>query len=208
MTAVKRRIARDRVPYVAIAVVAAAVLFGLDPFGGGLARGAEIDYGRLHPDAPPETAQFSFIVGPWACRTKFRDPDGDGFVEGRATWTGRFILDGWAIQDDWTSLGPDGKEFHGTNIRSFNPKTRKWDNRWLPSGSLQWKYFEAEKKGDTMVMIGGEGRDPRGAFVDRNVFHDITPEGWRWRKDRSYDGGATWIEGIGFIEASRPKTAS
>jgi hypothetical protein len=26
---------------------------------------------------------------------------------------------------------------------------------------------------------------------------------WSWRKDRSYDGGETWIEGVGYIEATR-----
>lgn len=163
------------------------------------------DFGRLNPEAPPETAQFAFLVGEWECKTKFMKPDGSGYQQGRATWTGYFILDGWAIQDDWVGYGPDGKEGHGTNLRSFNPRTGKWDNRWLPAGSLQWAYFEAEQRGDTLVMTGGEGTDPRGEYVDRNVFYDVSPHGFRWRKDRSYDGGETWIEGIGFIEATRAR---
>ena len=156
-----------------------------------------------NPKAPPETVQFTFLVGSWDCRTRFQKPDGSGYAKGSATWTGYYILDGWAIQDDWVSTGADGKEFHGTNIRSFNQRSKKWDNRWLPAGSLEWKYFEAEEVGDAMVMIGGEGRDARGEFIDRNVFHDINPDRWSWRKDRSYDGGETWVEGVGFIEATR-----
>ena len=55
----------------------------------------------------------------------------------------------------------------------------------------------------TMVMTG-EGKDGQGrAFVDRNVFYDITAESWKWRKDRSFDGGETWIEGVGHIHATR-----
>jgi hypothetical protein len=54
-----------------------------------------------------------------------------------------------------------------------------------------------------MVMIGGEGTDHGGDYIQRNVFYDITPDHWRWRQDRSRDGGATWTEGIGFIEATR-----
>ena len=54
-----------------------------------------------------------------------------------------------------------------------------------------------------MVMTGGEGTDQRGDFIDRNTFYEIKENSWRWRKDRSYDGGDTWIEGVGFIEATR-----
>ena len=160
------------------------------------------DLGKLNPQAPPQTAQYSFLIGPWDCKTNFMKPDGSGFSEGRARWTGTFILDGWAIQDYWISYGPDGQEYHGTNLRSFNPQTKKWDNRWLSAGNLQWKYFESEIVGDTMVMTGGKGKDPNGKFVDRNTFHEITAKGWKWRKERSYDGGKTWIE-VGFIHATR-----
>ncbi len=157
----------------------------------------------LNPEAPPETAQFGFLVGEWNCTTKFMKPDGSGYTEGKAKWTGTYTLNGWAIQDYWIGYTPDGKENHGTNIRTFNPRTKKWDNQWVASGSLQWVYFEAEKVGETMVMIGGEGKDPNGEYIDRNTFYEIGADSWRWRKDRSYDGGKTWIEGIGFIEAAR-----
>ena len=52
-------------------------------------------------------------------------------------------------------------------------------------------------------MTGGGGSDANGEFIDRNTFYDIGPDSWKWRKDRSYDGGKTWFEGIGFIEATR-----
>ena len=156
-----------------------------------------------NPAAPAETEQYSFLVGNWSCKTRFIKPDGKTYNEGEATWIGHYILGGWAIQDYWMSTLPDGKTFYGTNIRSFNPKTKKWDNRWLPMGSLQWSYFESEKVEETMVMTGGEGKDPRGEFIDRNTFYEIKADSWAWRKDRSYDGGKTWLEGIGFIYATR-----
>ncbi|NNE06200.1 MAG: hypothetical protein HKN15_10805 [Xanthomonadales bacterium] len=160
------------------------------------------EFGQASPDAPQELGQYAFIIGKWQCQTRFMGPDGT-FNEGQATWTGHYTLDGWAIKDDWRSTLPNGRPFHGFNIRSFNPQTGKWDNRWLPQYSLQWKYFESEQAGDTMVMIGGEGTDARGSFVDRNTFYEISENSWRWRKDRSYDGGETWFEGVGFIEATR-----
>ncbi len=160
-------------------------------------------FGELSPDAPPETAQFAFLVGEWSCKTRGMGPDG-GMQDGPdASWTGYYILDGWAIQDDWVSPVPSGKLFHGSNIRSFNPKTSKWDNRWLPAGSLQWKYFEAEQVGDTMVMTGGEGVDGQERrFKDRNTFYEIGDRSWKWRKDRSFDDGENWTEGVAHIQCS------
>ncbi|ANM28465.1 hypothetical protein ABI59_00715 [Acidobacteria bacterium Mor1] len=164
---------------------------------------AEEPRNEPHPDAPAETDQYGFLIGSWDCATRFLGPD--GYIEGSATWSGWYILDGWAIQDLWVSELPGGRKMHGTNIRSFNRSSGVWDNRWLPQGTLQWKYYRSEQVGDTMVMTGGEGKDPRGAFVDRNTFYDIGEDGWKWRKDRSYDGGKTWIEGVGHITATRAK---
>jgi hypothetical protein len=159
--------------------------------------------GRINPKAPPETAQFSFIIGAWDCMIRSMKPDGSGFTERQASWTGYYILDGWAIQDIWVYKTPDGQTYEGTNVHSFNPETSKWDNRWVASPSLQWKYFQSEMVGDTMVMTGGEGKGPNGDFIDRNTFFDIAADSWSWRKDRSFDGGETWIEGVAFIEAMR-----
>ncbi|MDH3523875.1 MAG: hypothetical protein OES32_09840 [Acidobacteriota bacterium] len=157
-----------------------------------------------HPAAPEETAQFGFLIGEKRCTTRNMQPDGTYADAGEAEWNGRYILDGWAIEDEWIKTLPDGTVFRGINIRSFNPETRKWDNRWLATGSLQWKYFEAEQVGDTMVMIGGEGEDFRGPFVDRNTFSEIREGGFDWRKDRSWDGGESWIEGVARIECRSP----
>ena len=159
-------------------------------------------FGSLSPDAPPETAQFGFLVGEWHCQIRSMAPDGTLQAGSGAIWTADYVLDGWAIQDHWRPLKPGAQP--GTNIRSFNPRTRKWDNRWLAAGSLDWKYFEAEQVGDTMVMTG-EGVDAQERrFVDRNVFHEIEDHSFKWRKDRSYDGGESWIEGVARIECRAP----
>ena len=85
-----------------------------------------------HPNAPPETAQFDFLIGEWKCQTRWMQPDGTLADGPSATWSGRYVLDGWAIQDDWVSPQPDGSLFRGFNIRSFNAQTGQWDT--LPSG--------------------------------------------------------------------------
>ena len=160
-------------------------------------------YGQPNPDAPQELSQYAFLIGDWSCTTKFLTQDGKTYNEGTADWIGVYVLNGYAIQDYWIGNGPQGKKFYGTNIRSYDRAKGKWLNRWLPAGTLQWKSFESELVNDTMVMTGGEGTSPRGDFIDRNTFYDIGPNSWRWRKDRSFDKGKTWVEGIGFIEAKR-----
>ena len=70
--------------------------------------------------------------------------------------------------------------------------------------ALGW-LLESGRIPDTMVMTGGGGTDSFGDFIDRNVFHDIGPDRFSWRKDRSWDGGETWIEGVAVIEAVRVK---
>ena len=140
------------------------------------------------------------MLGEWACTTSFMGADGT-FSDGKATWSAELILDGWAVQDWWISERPDGARFHGTNIRSFNPTLGKWECRWLPQGTLQWTHFTSEQVDDTMVMTGS-GTDARGAFVDHNIFYDITSESWSWRKERSWDDGETWTT-VGHIHAAR-----
>jgi hypothetical protein len=167
-----------------------------------LASALEAADGR-HPDAPPETEQFAFIVGKWDCTIRTMGPSGALGEPREAKWVGSWDLGGWAIRDDWSSALPNGGTGYGFNIRSFNPRTKKWDNRWLSSGNLQWVYYESEMVGETMVMTGGEGKDPRGEYIDRNTFHNIGKNSWSWRKDRSYDGGETWAEGVAIIEAVR-----
>ena len=155
-----------------------------------------------HPGAPQETAQYAFMIGEWECQTMSSRPDGS-VSEGRARWTARYILGGWAIQDEWVTERSGGQSFYGTNIRSFDPEKKKWNNMWLSSGSLKWTHFESEQFGATMVMIGGRGRDSVGEYLDRNTFHNISANHFDWKKDRSYDGGKTWIEGVATIAADR-----
>jgi len=155
-----------------------------------------------NPKAPPETEQYTFMIGSWDCVIRGIDAQGNP-QEGKARWSAHYILDGWAIQDEWVSLDKEGKPgFYGINIRSFNTELGKWECRWLPSGTLQWKHFLSWKDGETMVMEG-EGEDQRGPFLDRNTFSEITESSWRWVKDRSYDGGKTWNKAVATIEAKR-----
>ena len=177
-----------------------------DSTGGGQGKdnaSADSPATGLNPDAPPETEQFAFMVGDWDCTIRRMGPDGQ-YAEARARWTGFFILDGYAIQDDWKVPQPDGTwRTTGFNVRHFDAKKGRWMCRWLSQPALTWVQYEAWQEGETMIMLGGAGQDPRGPYIDRNTFSNIAAEVFSWKKDRSYDGGKTWIEGVALIEAKR-----
>ena len=55
-------------------------------------------FGTTHPDAPPELAQFAFLIGTWKCKGKVKSPEGE-WQDFAADWIGQYILDGKAIAD-------------------------------------------------------------------------------------------------------------
>jgi hypothetical protein len=160
--------------------------------------------GLRNPAAPPEAEQFAFLVGEWRCAVRRLQADGTRVAGPEARWTGYWILDGWAIQDDWVAPGPDGAPFRATTIRSFDPAAGRWTVRRLPQGALRWTDASAERVGDTLVLTGAPAVDPEGrSCLERATFYDIASDSFRWRQDRSYDAGATWIRGVVEVEARR-----
>ena len=158
---------------------------------------------KLHPDAPPEMAQFGFLVGSFECKTRQLTANGD-YVEGTGRWTGRFTLDGFAFEDDWVSTS-----LRGTTWRTFDPAKKRWVNRWLAAGvetppGFTGNLFFGGWTDDKMVLKA-EGEDLRGAYLDNIEFKNITDDGFLWTMDRSYDGGETWTRAVMIVEARRAK---
>ena len=57
--------------------------------------------GRLHPQAPPETAHMGQLAGVWQATQTARNRDGSwSDKQTKADWIWYYILDGHAIQDD------------------------------------------------------------------------------------------------------------
>ncbi len=184
----------------------AMLLLALGNHALGNPQGAPILAEQIHPDAPAQTAQFAFLVGDWDCAMQALTPDGKSSTETQAQWSGRFVLGGWAIQDFWYSENAAGTGGWGTNLRWWNAQLGRWENQWLQSGSSQLTHFYADQVGTAMVMVGGSGDSPFGPYIDRNTFDEISPDGWRWRKDRSFDAGQSWVENVATMRCwRRPK---
>jgi len=143
---------------------------------------AAFNPGTLNPNAPPETAQFGQLVGQWTIRDENRQPDGS-WVEGAgAEWNWYYVLDGYAVQDDWIAPipnAPDGGPSmqYGTNLRIYNPQAQQWEMAWTSSTGPSIATFTATQEGDSLVMLGifAAGRP------NRITFFDITENTFEWK---------------------------
>ena len=81
---------------------------------------AEYNPNSPHVKAPAETAQYGFMIGEWDCTIRSTLPDGTT-IENHTVWRARWILGGWAVQDEWTSESGQAPPSWGTNIRSWDP---------------------------------------------------------------------------------------
>src|SRR5580693_333951 len=66
------------------------------------------DFGKLSPHAPAELARFAFLIGSWRGEAKIASANGE-WQAYQVTWLGRFILDGYAIADEYRMTDSSGK---------------------------------------------------------------------------------------------------
>ena len=124
--------------------------------------------GRMNPDAPPEVAQFAFMVGEFDCVDEIRQGDGS-WIRLRAIWNAHWFLNGYGIQDEyWTP------RFFTSNIRIFDPASGKWQVTFFRMPGYQSSVWEGVKEGDTMVMRQGATTGPG------LTFYNISEAGFDW----------------------------
>jgi hypothetical protein len=68
----------------------------------------EQEFGKANPNAPKALSQFGFLIGRWRCEATVRLGEGTE-QKLEATWLGRFILDGYAIAEEYRMTGPAGE---------------------------------------------------------------------------------------------------
>jgi len=159
-----------------------------------MAKAAEVDMagpaaeafvaGRRNPGAPAETEQFGRLVGIWDVTMSIRQDDGtwprpeDALA---AEWRFHYILDGWAVQDEWISPPwgtpvEEGIRQLGTNIRIYDPNEGAWDVAWISNTQQTLSTLTAKADGERIVM---NGMHPSGK-AQRVTFYDITDRTFDW----------------------------
>ncbi len=158
----------------------------------------------LDGKAPPELAQFAFLCGKWRCAARVKS--GDEWQTFRATWTGRFILDGYVIEDEYRMIGPAGDLIVlGINLRAYDAVKKTWNIKWLDALAGTWTDLGSEELGG-VTFDGGSivyaFKEPMmGHAYTRATYTNISQTHFTWRGEMS-DDRETWDEFM-LVEAER-----
>jgi hypothetical protein len=165
----------------------------------------EPEFNEPNPRAPAELSLFAFLVGHWRCDARVTSGDGE-WQTFQATWTGRFILDGYAIADEYRMTGPSGELIVlGVNLRTYDAARKTWNMKWLHALSGTWVDLGPEELGG--VTFDGKSvtyvlKEPLAAHMyTRATYTNISGDHFTWRGEQSDDGKA-WSEFM-VIEARR-----
>jgi hypothetical protein len=165
------------------------------------------EFGKLNPNAPAALSRFAFLIGNWRCEATVRLASGE-WQTLQATWLGRFILDGYAIADEYRMTGPSGELIVlGLNLRAYDASKQSWNMKWLNALDGTWVDLGLDELGG--VRADGQSiiyalREPVAAHrFTRATYTNISDNHFTWRGEKSDDGKA-WTEFI-VVEAYRNK---
>ncbi len=157
----------------------------------------EQEFGKPNREAPAALSRFAFLVGRWQGEAAVRLADGE-WQTLQATWLGRYILDGFAIADEFRMTGPSGETIVlGINLRTYDATTQAWNMKWLNALAGTWVDLGPEELGG--VTFDGQSivyafKEPVAAHAyTRATYTNISEGHFTWRGEKS-DNGKTWSE--------------
>lgn len=157
--------------------------------------------------APPEAAQFNFLVGQWGLVVK---PAASGLAQKvhgtpklMGTWKAWRDFDGWGVEDELRITDASGNPLSLSHaMRYYDATVNKWRSVGLDVYRSVVSNSIAEMRGSVMVS-NSSGRDAAGkAYLSRSRYADITGDSFIFVQERSTDNGKTWNDNL-TIEAKR-----
>ncbi|HMK73300.1 MAG TPA: hypothetical protein VK454_08165 [Myxococcaceae bacterium] len=162
--------------------------------------------GKLNPKAPAELLRFAFLIGKWRCEARV-------LVDGKwqtfqAIWIGRFILDGYAIADEYRMTDSAGELIVlGMNFRVYDAARKTWNIKWLHVLSGTWVDLGPEALGgvrfDGQSIIYSFQEPMAGHALTRATYTNVSKTHFTWKGEKSEDG-RVWNEFM-VIDARRAK---
>jgi hypothetical protein len=163
------------------------------------------DFGTLNAKVPAELSRFAFLIGKWDCKAKLMSASG-AWQTYKAAWLGRYILDGYAIADEYRMFGPSGDLIVlGMNFRTYDVAKRAWNIRWLNGLAGDWTDLVSEQLGGVRVdgaSITYAFKEPvAGHAYTRATYTAHSQTHFTWRGEKS-DDAKSWSEFM-IVEACR-----
>ena len=148
-------------------------------------------FGQLNPHAPTPLARFAFLIGNWKGLAKIKSATGD-WQTFHVIWQGRFILDGYAIADEYRMTSPSGDLIVlGENFRTYDATTQTWNIRWLNALTGTWTNLITPELGGLTVngpSISYAFKEPTAAHpYTRATYTSTSPNHFTWKGDQSTD---------------------
>ena len=152
---------------------------------------------KPNPNAPAALSRFAFLIGRWKCEAKLKSPNGEWQMF-PATWLGRFILDGYAIADEYSMTGPSGELIVlGMNFRTYDAAKHVWNIKWLNALAGTWTDLGSEEFGGVKITdhsISYAFKEPVAAQAyTRATYTNISSTHFTWQGEKS-DDGKTWTD--------------
>ena len=136
----------------------------------------EFPFGRPNPDAPPELAQFAFMVGRNDCSEERLNSATGEWENSTRTWDAAYYLNGYAIRDS----GRSGLANNG-NIRLFDSESGQWVVTFFSMPNFGSGIWRGGMEGKNMVLRQPQkapGTDLDG--VSRLTFSGISSSSFDW----------------------------
>jgi hypothetical protein len=158
------------------------------------------EFGKLNPNAPAELSRFAFLIGNWSFEAKVKIADGQ-WQPFKGTWRGRYILDGYAISDEYRMTDLSGKLIVlGLNLRAYDANKQTWNIKWLNALTGTWMNLAPSELGgvrsDGQSLIYAfkemEPLDSAHAYT-RVTYTKVSEARFTWTGEKSADGNA-WSE--------------
>ena len=160
------------------------------------------------PVAPPEVAQFDFLIGQWDIEVAPKTSGLVAMIHGTppllGTWKAWRAFDGFGVDDELRVVDGGGNPKNlSRSLRIYDAKARRWIIESLDVYGPRFSAATAAWQGGEM-HVSSSGSMPDGKpYQSRTRFYEISADHFTVRQDRSYDNGATWDEGALTINARR-----
>lgn len=133
-------------------------------------------FGRANPDAPPELAQFRFMVGRNDCsEQRLNNATGD-WVAAKRSWDGYYFMNGFAIRDE----GRSGASTNA-NIRVYDTATQEWVVSFFSAPAYSSGTWRGKMEGEKLVLRQPQ-KAPGTDFDGFSTlsFSNISAQGFDW----------------------------